>query len=58
MKIPKHVNTYTSLLTAEIISTIGEYANFEAVSDIDNEKMNLAVQDILIRETHDTQEAV
>ena len=52
----KFVKLYTDNLTAEIISIVSDYAIFDNVTDIQNDKMFDLVQCILIRETMDAKE--
>ena len=50
-KTSKFVNLYTENLTAELISIVSDYAIFDNVTDIQNDKMFDRVQCVLIRET-------
>ena len=55
-KTSKFVNLYTENLTAELISIVSDYAIFDQVTDIQNDKMFDRVQCVLIKETMDIQE--
>jgi hypothetical protein len=57
-KTPKHHNDYSDQITAEILKEMSNYVSFDKIPDTTHERMYLAVKRILIRETHDVQEAV
>ncbi len=56
MKTPKHHNTYTDNLTAEILHAVSEIAPMYSMTDGQFIRVQEAVQKILIRETHDMEE--